>query len=90
MMTNTYDEKIMNFDVNEGYEAFINMFDEDEIAEMNSYLEREYGYDYSWASEKDAKESIIIDYVKECLCENIRYISYKGTEQLFNIVYKVF
>jgi hypothetical protein len=89
MMTNTYDEKIMNFDIANGYEAFINMFDEDEIAEMYSWLEREFGYDYYWDSEKEAKEGIIVGYIQECLCENIRNMIYNGTEQLFNIVYKV-
>lgn len=26
-MFNSYDEKIMNFDVNEGYDAFVKLFD---------------------------------------------------------------
>lgn len=86
----TYDEKIKNFDIANGYEAFINMFNEDEIDEMRRYIEREYDYNYDWATEKEANEGIIVDYVKEWLCENIRYISYNGTEQLFNIVYKMF
>lgn len=86
MMTTTYKEKIMNFDIANGYEAFINMFDEKDIDEMRSYIEREYGYDCSFYT----KEDTIVDYVKEWLCENVRNMRYDGTEQLFNIVYKVF
>ena len=87
--TATQDEKIMNFNTDQGYDAFVAMFDEAEIAEMSSWLNRECGYDYSWSTQKEANEGIVVDYVKEWLCQNIRNSVTDGTEQLFTIVYDV-
>lgn len=88
-MTMSQNKKIMDFDVSLGYEAFVSIFNDEEIAEMDYYLRKEYDYDYSYLPEKEMKECIIIDYVKEWLIENIRDISYNGTEQLFNIIYNL-
>ena len=85
----TYDEKIMNFNTGKGYDAFYDMFDDDEIYEMRSWLEREYDYNYDWATEKEARDLVAIDYVKEWLCDNIRNMRYDGTEQLFDIIYNM-
>lgn len=87
MMTTTYDEKIMNFKTVEGYDLFINMFDNDEIDEMRRYLERVYGYNYPWAAEEEIKGLVAFDYVKEWLCDNIRNSIVDGTAQLFDIIY---
>ena len=84
-MFNSYDEKIMNFDVNEGYDAFINLFNEEEIKEMRECLEE--SFDYSYVSEKELPEVIIIDYVREWLIQNIRGNTYDGTRKLFDILY---
>lgn len=87
-MTNSYDEKIMNFDVNEGYDAFVKLFNEEEIKEMRECLEESFEYcDYSSVSEKELPEVIIIDYVREWLIQNIRGNTYDGTRKLFNILY---
>lgn len=89
-MTTTHDDKIMNFDVANGYDAFMKLFNEDEIAEMRDWLEGdECGYDYSWATGDEANEGIVIDYVKEWLVQNIRNMTYSGTEQLFKIIYNM-
>ncbi len=88
-MTFSHDEKIMNFDVANGYEAFVSMFDGAEIAEMRDWLEDGFSYDYSWATGNEAESGIVIDYVKEWLCQNIRDMTYNGTEQLFKILYKM-
>lgn len=85
----SHNKKIMDFDVSLGYEAFVSLFNDEEIAEMGYYLRKEYDYDYSELPEEEAKECIIIDYVKELLIENIRDITYAGTEKLFNIIYNL-
>ena len=73
----------------EGYEAFMKLFDENEIAEMRGWLERELDYDYSWATGNEANEGIIFDYVREWLIQNIRDNIISGSRQLFDIVYNV-
>lgn len=88
-MTTTYDEKIMNFDIANGYEAFVKMFEDDEISDMRDWLEREFDMDFSWISEKELAECVAIEYVKEWLVQNIRNMTYSGTEQLFSIIYKM-
>ena len=88
-MITTHDEKIMNFNIAEGYEAFMKLFNENEIAEMRGWLEDELDYDYSWATGNEANKGIIFDYVREWLIQNIRNMTYDGTQQLFKIVYNV-
>ena len=89
-MTNAHDGKIINFDVANGFDAFIKLFTDDEVAEMRSWLEDdEIGYNYSWGSLEDTRDGIIVDYVKEWLCQNIRNLTYNGTEQLFKILYEM-
>ena len=89
--TNTYDEKIMSFDIDEGYEAFMKLFDEDEIAEMRRWLERECEctYDYSYTTDDEADTLAIADYVKEMLIMNIREDINSGSRQLLNIVFDI-
>ena len=88
-MIPTHDEKIMNFDIYEGHKAFMEMFDEDEIAEMRRWLERELGYDYSYNDDDEIDALVITDYVKEWLRQNIRDDIISGSRKLFNIVYDV-
>ena len=102
-MINSYDEKIMNFDISEGFEAFINLFDEEEIKEMRAWLEEDddegYGYCYdfldmpytdgTYKTEQEKNEYIVMDYVKEWLVQNIRGNTRDGSEQLFNILYNM-
>ncbi len=85
-MVSSYDKKIMEFDVREGYNALMCMFDDDELEEMRKELENEYGYDYSYITMKEAKECIIIDYVREWLMDNVRVMSLYGSSQLLDIL----
>ena len=85
-MTNTHDEKIMNYK-SDSYRDFIGMFDADEVEEMRRYLEHNYGYDYSYACESEVAELVAVDYIREWLIDNIRNITISGTEQLFKLVY---
>lgn len=89
-MTTTHDEKIMNFDVAEGYEAFMKLFNEDEIAEMRRWLEHDCNWLFDDANnEQELKDGVVFAYVKEWLCENIHNRIIDGTEKLFKIVYKM-
>jgi hypothetical protein len=89
-MTTTYDEKIMKFDITEGYDAFMKLFNEAEIAEMRRWLEHDHDWLFDDANnEQELRDGVVFAYVKEWLCENIRNEDIDGTEQLFNIIYKM-
>ena len=87
----TYDEKIMNFDIYDGHKAFMEMFDEDEVAEMRRWLECECEctYDYSYNDDDEIHNLVISDYVKEMLISNVREDVISGSRQLFDIVFDV-
>ena len=71
--TNSFDEKLANgFDNNIDFDTVIASMDADEIAEMRDWLEREIGYGYEYATEKDAKVLICEDYVREVAAQVIR------------------
>ena len=71
--TNSFDEKLANgFDNNIDFDTVIASMDADEIAEMRDWLEREIGYGYEYAAEKDAKVLICEDYVREVAAQVIR------------------
>ena len=86
-MVNSYEEKILKFDVRDGYNDLMCIFDEDEIEEMRKGLENEYGYDYSYLTMEVAKEEIIIDFVREWLVDNVRVMSLYECQQLLDILY---
>lgn len=87
--TNSYDKKIItwDYDNNNDYKGFMAQFTDDECKDMSDWLEREFDYDYSWAAFEDAKECIVIDYIKEMLIENIRTMTYYGTDKLLKAYY---
>ena len=85
----SHDRKIIMFNVSEGNEAFYSLFNDDEVEEMEGWLNREFGYDYSYTTSKEARECVIIDYCREWLCDNVRNWRYAGTEELFNILFKM-
>ena len=89
-MTTTHDEKIMNFDIAEGYEAFMAMFNEDEIADMRRWLElyRDWLFDDA-NNEQELRDGVVFAYIKEWLCENIHNGTIDCTEKLFKIVYQM-
>jgi hypothetical protein len=98
-MTNTYDEKIMNFN-GSFFEDLMALFTDEEISEMRYWLEDEIGYDYdfleyddgagNYKTEEEKRNIIIVDYIRELLCVNIKSGTRSGTRHLFNIVYKMF
>ena len=87
-MVNSYEEKILKFDVRDGYNALMCIFDEDEIEEMRKGLENEYGYDYSYTTMKEAKEDIIIDFVRAWIMDIVKEMSLYESKQLLDILYK--
>lgn len=81
-MTTHFDEKIMNFDIANGYDAFINLFTFDDIWGMIKVM------DSSYALHNDPQKmmrSVITAYVREWLVEQINDGVYRGTRHLFDI-----
>lgn len=86
-MTTTHDEKIMKFNINNGFNEFVAMFDEKEIAEMRWWLERYHDWLFDDANnEQELRDGVVSAYVKEWLCENIHNGTIDGTNHLFNLV----
>ena len=81
-MATHFDEKIMNFDVADGYDAFINLFTFDDIWGMIEVM------DSSYTLHNDPQKmmrSVITAYVREWLVEQINYGKIRGTRHLFDI-----
>lgn len=81
-MTTHFDEKIMNFDVADGYDAFINLFTFDDIWGMIEVM------DDSYTLHNDPQKmmrSVITAYVREWLVEQINDGTISGTRKLFDI-----
>lgn len=85
MYYNTYDKKIMEFDISKGYEAFIELFTEEEKENIKQYIVNHCSYD----EDSIDYEGSIIEYVKDWLIENINNLSYNGTEQLYKILFEM-
>ena len=70
---NSFDKKLADsFDNNIDFDSVIASMDTYEIAEMRHWLEHEIGYEYEYASEKEAKVLICEDYVREVAVQVIR------------------
>ena len=77
--SNTYDEKIMNFN-GDNWEEFVALFTDEEVEQMaQSYL--------IVNCYKDTKESIIDAYLEEWAVEQIRNRTVYGTEHLLRLLY---
>lgn len=93
--TNSYDEKIINFDITKGYEAFVCMFTDDELQAMLEWLHRECWYDddEEFINEDRTlnKDRIILVYIHEWLIYDIRerWVD-STTEKLFEIVKELY
>ena len=95
--TNTYDEKIMNF-TGCFYEDLMALFTDDEVSQMRWWLEDEFDYYYdfleyddgegNYKTEAEKREYIVVDYIKEWLCANIKAGTRSGTRHLFEIADK--
>ena len=82
-MTTHFDEKIMKFDVANGYDAFIELFTYKDICEMLKLMDNgSYGLHNG---PQEMIQSIITAYVKEWLVEQINDGTISGTRQLFDI-----
>lgn len=82
-MTNQFDEKIMNFDVANGRDAFIELFTYEDISGMLRLMDNgSYGLHNG---PQEMIRSIITAYVKEWLVEAIDYGPNSRTRQLFDI-----
>jgi hypothetical protein len=83
--TNTHNKKIMKFDISKGYEAFIEIFTEEEKENIKQYMI--YHYDFN---EDDMDyEGFIIEYIKYWLADNAYNLRYNGTEQLYKILFEM-
>lgn len=82
-MTTHFDEKIMKFDVANGYDAFMELFTMEDVCGM---LEVMYGGEYDVDdTPQEYKQNTIATYVKDWLVEQINNGVYRGTRHLFNI-----
>ena len=82
-MATHFNEKIMNFDVANGYDAFINLFTFEDIWGMIELMDNG-----SYVLHNDPQKmmrSVITAYVREWLVEQINDGVYSGTRKLFDI-----
>lgn len=85
MDTRTCDDKIMAYDLNDGYETFVSMFTDDELQAMRHWLYKECGYDDEEVLAN--REEVIAIYVKEWLIYDIRESWIDNcTDKLYEIV----
>lgn len=81
------EKKIISFNIEDGYEAFMNLFNEEEVELMKQSLSN---YDYSDYSEEEVTGAVIVDYVKEWCITNILEGTIYGTKKLLDIIYNLF
>ena len=82
-MTTHFNDKIMNFDIANGYDAFIKLFTMEDIYGMIELMDNgDYDLDNY---PQEMKQAVITDYVREWLVEQINYGVYRGTRKLFAI-----
>ena len=82
MMTNSYDEKIMNWN-RQDFTELVNQMAEDEISDMNDWLSR---MGYQIAPEcRDYAEAVVFEYIKQWLIQQINESITCGTQELFEI-----
>ncbi len=85
MMTNSYDEKIMNWN-RQDFTELVNQMAEDEISDMNNWLSR-LGREIDPASYtyKEYSEEVVCVYIKQWLIQQIDENIICGTQELFEI-----
>jgi hypothetical protein len=82
MMTNSYDEKIMNWN-RQDFTELVNQMAEDEISDMNDWLSR-MGYEIDPEC-RDYAEAVVFEYIKQWLIQQINESITCGTQELFEI-----
>ena len=86
-ITNSYDEKIMNFDVAEGYETFMALFSKEEVEAMAASLKN---WGFTSYSEEDLPGVVISAYVEELFMGKFyNRIDKEGSQHLFNLIFNV-
>ena len=81
-MTNSYDEKIMNWN-RQDFTELVNQMAEDEISDMNDWLTR-MGYEIDPEC-KDFADEVVFEYIKQWLIQQINESITCGTQELFEI-----
>ena len=82
MMTNSYDEKIMNWNRHD-FTELVNQMAEDDISDMNNWLTR-MGYEIDPEC-KDYADEVVFEYIKQWLIQQINESIKSGTKELFEI-----
>lgn len=82
---NTYDKKIMEFDISKGWDAFIEIFTEEEKEKIKQYMI----YHHDFNEDDMYYEGFIIEYIKYWLADNVYNLCYCGTEQLYKILFEM-
>ena len=82
MMTNSYDEKIMNWN-RQDFTELVNQMAVDEISDMNDWLTR-MGYEIDPKC-KDFADEVVFEYIKQWLIQQINESITCGTQELFEI-----
>lgn len=85
MMTNSYDEKIMNWN-RQNFTELVNQMAEDEISDMNDWLSRlGYEIDPGCYVYKEYADAVVFEYIKQWLIQQINESITCGTQELFEI-----
>lgn len=85
MMTNSYDEKIMNWN-RQDFTELVNQMAEDEISDMNDWLSRlGYEIDPGCYVYKEYADAVVFEYIKQWLIQQINESIICGTQELFEI-----
>ena len=85
MMTNCYDEKIMNWNKHD-FTELVNQMTEDELTDMNDWLSRlGYEIDPSCYGYKEYAHEVVFEYIKQWLIQQINESITFGTQELFEI-----
>lgn len=84
-MTNSYDEKIMNWN-RQDFTELVNQMAEDEISDMNDWLSRlGYEIDPGCYTYKEYANEVVFEYIKQWLIQQINESIHSGTKELFEI-----
>lgn len=85
MFTNSFDEKIMNWNKKD-FDELVKQMDENEIQDMNWWLSsREIDVDPDCNTFGDYRKDVLYEYIKQWLIQQIDESIISGTAELFEI-----
>ena len=85
MFTNSFDEKIMNWNKKD-FDELVKQMDENEIQDMNWWLRsREIDIDPDFNTFGDYRKDVLHEYIKQWLIQQIDDSISSGTAELFEI-----